>query len=57
MIYLAKSFTCVIVLGWCTQLEIKTVFKDVKARRITSLLWKFIPITDNRRQGRRIVET
>ena len=50
MIYLTKSFTCVIVSGWCDQVGFQTVFEDVKAWRILSLLLKFIPITDCRRQ-------
>ena len=57
MIYLTKSFTCVIVLGWCDQVGFQTVFEDVKAGRIPSLLRKFIPITDSRRQERCIVKT
>ena len=57
MIYLTKSFTCVIVSGWCDQVGFQTVFEDVKAWRIPSLLWKFIPITDSRRQERCIVKT
>ena len=52
MIYLTKSFTCVIVSGWCDQVGFQTVFW-----RIPSLLWKFIPITDSRRQERCIVKT
>ena len=47
MIYLTKDFTCVIV----------SVAEVVKAWRITSLLRKFIPITDNRRQEICIVKT
>ena len=44
MIYLTKSSTCVIVSGWCNQVGFQSVFEDVKAWRIPSLLWKFIPI-------------
>ena len=47
MIYLTKSFTCAIVSGWCDQVGIQSVFEDVKAWRIASLLWKFIPIADS----------
>ena len=50
MIYLTKSFTCVIVSGWCDQVGFESVFEDVKAWRIASLLWKFIPIADSRRK-------
>ena len=57
MLYLTKSFTCVIVSGWCDQVGFQTVFEDVKALRIPGLLWKFIPITDSRRQERSIVKT
>ena len=57
MIYLTKSFTCVIVSGWCNQVGFQSLFEDVKAWRIASLLWKFIPITDSRRQERCIVKT
>ena len=42
MIYLTKSFTCVIVSGWCVQVGIQSVFEDVKDWRIASLLWKYI---------------
>ena len=34
MIYLTKSFTCVIVSGWRDQVGFQTVFEDVKAWRI-----------------------
>ena len=54
---LTKSFTCVIVSGWCNQVGIRSVFEDVKAWRILSSLWKFIPIKDSRRQERCIVMT
>ena len=56
MIYLTKSFTCVIVTGWCDQVGFQTAFEDVQAWRILSLLWKFILITDSRRQERCIVK-
>ena len=46
MIDLTKSFTRVIVSGWCDQVRIQSVFEDVKAWRVASLLWKFIPIAD-----------
>ena len=57
MVYLTKSFTCVLVSGWCDQVGIQSVFEDVKAWRIASLLWKFIPIADSRGQERCIVKT
>ena len=57
MIDLTKSFTCVIVSEWCDQVGIQSVFEDVKAWRIASLLWKFIPIADSRGQERCIVKT
>ena len=57
MIYLTKSFTCVIVSRWCNQVGFQSVFGDVNAWRIPSLLWKFIPITNSRRQERCIVKT
>ena len=56
MIYLTKSLTCVIVSGWCDQVGIQYVFEDVKAWRIASLLWKFIPIADSRGQERCMVK-
>ena len=46
-----------VVTGWCTQVEIGSVFKNDLAWRITSLSWKFIPITDTIRQERCKVET
>ena len=57
MIDLTKAFTCVIVSGWCDQVGIQSVFEYVKAWRIASLLWKFIPIADSRGQERCIVKT
>ena len=57
MIDLTKSFTRVIVSGWYDQVRIQSVFEDVKAWRIASLLWKFSPITDSRGQERCIVKT
>ena len=57
MIYLTKSFICVIVSGWFDQTGFQSVFKDVEAWRIASLLWEFIPITDSRMQERCIVKT
>ena len=38
MIYLTKSFTCVIVSRWCDQVRFQSVFEDVKAWRIASAL-------------------
>ena len=57
MIYLTKSFTCVIVSAWCYRFGFQSIFEDAKAWRIASLLSKFIPITNNRRQERCIVKT
>ena len=34
MIYLTKSFTCVVVSGWCDQVGFQTVFEDVKNARL-----------------------
>ena len=42
---------------WCDQVGIQSVFEDVKAWRIATLLWKFIPIADRRGQERCIVKT
>ena len=52
-----QAFHLFIISGWCRQVGIQSVFDDVKAWRIPSLLLKFIPITDNRRQERCIVKT
>ena len=57
MIDLTNSFTRVIVSGWCDQVRIQSVFENVKAWRIASLLEKFIPIADSRGQERCIVKT
>ena len=39
------------------KLGCESVFEDVKAWRIASLFWNFIPITDSRRQETCIVKT
>ena len=36
MIYLTKSFICVIVSGWCNQVEFQSVFENVNAGRSRS---------------------
>ena len=37
MIYLTKSFTCVIVSRWCNQIDFQSVFEVVKAWGVNSI--------------------
>ena len=53
---LTKSFSCVVVSRWRTYINIYTLLKTIEARRISSLLWKLIPVTDNRRQKEIIIK-